>query len=115
MSYSKHPSPLVIFFFIVLTITTLSFKLAAQISNDVKNNLKIPASDQTQIITTKDKSTLIGRIVKIGEKEIQFLTEYGEITIPLQKIKSIEIVSSSSIKSGKYWFPNPVYSSQQHL
>jgi len=98
-------------FLIVFTfISIFSFSISivnAQIPKDVKSNLNIPDSKQVQIITTYDKSTLIGRIVKIGEQEIQFKTEFGEITIPIQKIKSVEVVPISSIKGGIYWFPNP--------
>jgi hypothetical protein len=99
--------PIKIVFTLILIFSLSISKANAQIPKDVKNNLKILDSKHVQIITTQDKSTMIGRIVKIGEQEIQFKTEFGEITIPIQKIKSIEIVPASSIKSGKYWFPNP--------
>ena len=90
----------------IFFLCSLSHGLA-QIPNDVKENLKIPDEKEIQIITTHDKSTIIGRIVEIKEKDIQFKTEFGVISIPVQNIKSIEIVPSSSIKDGKYWFPNP--------
>ncbi|UCE05774.1 MAG: hypothetical protein JSW07_19620 [bacterium] len=94
--------------FTFIGIFSFSISIAnAQIPKDVKNNLKIPDSKHVQIITTHEKSTIIGRIVEIKQKEIQFKTEFGEITIPIQKIKSIEIVSNSLITVGKYWYPNP--------
>jgi hypothetical protein len=107
MSYSKYPSLILIILLIFFIIASFSVVVKAQISKDVKENLRIPAADQIQIITTRDKSTIIGKIVKIEEQIIHFQSEFGEITIPIQKIKKIEIVSSASIKGGKYWFPNP--------
>lgn len=67
----------------------------------------IPDSNHVQILTTHDGSTIIGRIVLIGESDIQFETELGKMTIPIIKIKKIREVSSSSIKKGQYWFQNP--------
>jgi len=107
MSSNKHPSFILISLLILFVFTTIPVDANAQVAKDVKENLKIPAADQIQIITTEDNSTVIGKIVKIGRQEIQFQTEFGEITIPIQKIKSIEIVSAASIRGGKFWFTNP--------
>ncbi|HEX9971959.1 MAG TPA: hypothetical protein VGD14_07815 [bacterium] len=93
--------------FFICLIALSSAQSPAQISKDVQENLKIPDSEHFQIITTHDKSTMIGRILEIREKEIRFKAEFGEITIPIDKITSIEIVPASSIKEGVYWFPNP--------
>ncbi len=70
-------------------------------------NLTIPDSIHIQILVLKDGSKLIGRIVEIGESEIQFEMSLGKMTILRSKIKSVEVVPSSSIRNGTYWFPNP--------
>lgn len=70
-------------------------------------NLTIPDSIHTQILMLKDGSKLIGRIVEIGESEIQFEMSLGKMTILRSKIKGVEVVSTSSIRNGEYWFPNP--------
>lgn len=98
---------LMIVFSTFIIITALSFCVNAQISKDVINNLKIPDSEHIQIITTRDKSTIFGRIIKISEQEIVYQTEFGDITIPMDKIIKIETVPVSSIASSGYWFPNP--------
>ncbi len=95
---------LVLFICLIILSSTQS---PAQISKQVQDNLKIPDSEHVQIITTHDKSTMIGRILEIREKEIRFKAEFGEVTIPIYKIRSVEIVPASSIKDGVYWFPNP--------
>lgn len=107
MLQNKYFSLLMILFIILFISTAQTSRLNSQVPKDIKNNLKLPDSEHVQIITTQDKSTVIGRIVKIGEQDIQFKTDFGEITIPIQKINSIEIVPRSSIKGGKFWFPNP--------
>jgi hypothetical protein len=78
-----------------------------QENKSIKDDLRIADPNHVQILTTRDGSTLIGRIVEIGASEIQFETELGKVTIPILKIKEIKEVPASSIKNGKYWFPNP--------
>lgn len=72
-----------------------------------KDDLRIPDPSHVQILTMRDGSTLIGRIVEIEKGEIQFETELGKMTVPLVKIKEIKEIPASLIKDGKYWFPNP--------
>lgn len=69
--------------------------------------LQIPPAGDKQMITLDDGSTLVGRITNIGESEVRFETEMGEMTIQIAKIKEIKELPASSIKGGKYWFPNP--------
>ena len=69
--------------------------------------LQLPAEGTSQIITLEDGSSLVGRITEIGENEIKFQGDLGEMTIAISKIKEIKEVSGSAVKGGKYWFPNP--------
>jgi len=91
-----------------LTISSLSIsRIYAQRNKDIRENLRIPDFDNVQILITQDGSTNIGRIVEIGINEIQFETDFGKIAIPIAKIKEIKEIPASSIKKGRYWFPNP--------
>lgn len=72
-----------------------------------ESQLFVPAEDMMQIITTSDGSKLIGRINQVADEEIEFQTELGQLTIPIDKIESIQQVPASSVKRGRYWFPNP--------
>jgi hypothetical protein len=92
---------------ILALITLLSENIYPQEKISIKDNLKIPDPDHIQILTTQDGSTLIGRIVEIGETEIQFETDLGKVTIPILKIIEIKEVPLSLMKEGKYWFQNP--------
>jgi len=81
--------------------------LLAQTEQDIKKKLAIPDSNQVQILKTSDGSQLIGRIIAIRETEIRFETQFGELTIPISRIEDITIAKETSLKEGKYWFPNP--------
>ena len=74
---------------------------------DLTKKLKIPVPGLVQILATKDGSTIIGRIVEVGETEVRFETKLGKLTIPIQTIKRIKEVPESSIRKGQYWYPNP--------
>lgn len=73
----------------------------------IKGSLRIPDSNNIQILTLRDGTKMLGRIVEIREIEIKFKTELGELTIPIAQIKGIREIPSSSLKKGEYWFPNP--------
>jgi hypothetical protein len=79
-------------------------------SEEIRNTIDIftfPQPGYIQILITADGSTNIGRITKIGERDIEFKTDLGVITIPKEKIRSIREIPESSFRSGKYWFPDP--------
>lgn len=98
----------VIVFGICLTLTSFSPEMIySQEKSRLKDKLKIPDSHQVQILSLKDGSSFIGRIVEVGEDEVQFQSELGVLRISVSKIKDIREVPAFSIKKGKYWFPNP--------
>lgn len=100
--YNLRGSGLFVFFILFLGGT-----LNAQETRQIKDKLTIPDSTTVQIVKTKDGSTLIGRIIEINENDIQFETNIGNITIPIAKIEDIKETPVTSIKDGKYWYPNP--------
>lgn len=81
--------------------------LLAQTEQDIETKLAIPDSNQVQILKTRDGSQLIGRIIAIRETEIQFETQWGQMTIPISRIEDLTTTEKTSLKGGKYWFPNP--------
>ena len=89
---------------IVMALLTLLLGVCAQ---GFTGKLQIPDEGVTQMITLEDGSTLVGRITVISESDVKFQTEMGEMTIVIAKIKEIKEISTSSIKSGQYWFSNP--------
>ena len=99
-------SRLVLLFLISFLIFT-SVNVFSQSQEKIRAQLHIPDSSHIQIITTFDKSTNIGRILKIQEDDIVFKANFGVIVIPIAKIKEIKEVHISRIKNGEYWFSNP--------
>ncbi|MDP6042304.1 MAG: hypothetical protein QGG64_27390 [Candidatus Latescibacteria bacterium] len=69
--------------------------------------LVVPDSTQIQVITTTDGSTNMGRIIRVGDQKIDFKTDLGMVSIPISKIKHIEMMPATSIHKGEIWFTNP--------
>ncbi len=92
---------------IILLVLASGNEAYAQQSRSIKDKLVIPDSTQVQVLETTDGSTLIGRIVEVGENEIQFESQIGRTTILISKIKDVRQQPVSSMKQGRYWFPNP--------
>lgn len=77
------------------------------IAGNIADDLKIAEAGKKQIIKLDDGSTLVGRITDVGDNEIKFETDMGEMTIAIERIKEVSEVRANAFKGGKYWFPNP--------
>lgn len=94
-------------FAISLILFTVANTAYSSGPEDIMQQLKIPDEGNTQIITLKDGSSLVGQITHVGESEIKFSTELGEMTIAIDKITGFKEVPVSSFREGRYWFPDP--------
>ena len=72
-----------------------------------ESELRLPGAGNVQILSLKDGSTVIGRIVELGEGELRFETKMGRLTIKAGDIKSVKEVPEALIRNGQYWHPNP--------
>ena len=93
-----------VFFISIIVISSINH---AEDSKNSPDGFTVPESGYIQILITVDGSTNIGRVVKINERDIEFRTDLGSITIPKEKIRSIREIPESSFRNGKYWFPDP--------
>lgn len=91
-------------FFVLLGVVSVA---GAEAQQEIDELLMVPEPGYTQILSLKDGSELVGRIVSIGETDIIFEAEMGRITIPRDKIREVQTAPDSSFKEGKFWFPNP--------
>jgi len=66
-----------------------------------------PDSVRVRMITLRDGSTLIGKIVASDDTTITFESSVGRSTIKRDRIREIKEIDESRIKKGGYWFPNP--------
>ncbi len=72
-----------------------------------QNNQFVPAdSGNVQILTTKDGSSFIGRILKTEAGKVFFVTEFDTLKIPVSRVQRVRVASAVG-KSGQAWFPNP--------
>jgi len=91
---------------VALTLA-LTFVISSRSALSAEPTPVIPQPDQIQIVTTVEGSALIGRITRIGDADIEFRADVGDIAIPLSKIKSIRTLPADSIHDGNYRFPDP--------
>ena len=94
---------------VILVLMVVAFLLPGlrAYAQNLSERLVVPEVDKTQMLTLDDGSTLVGRISEVGETDIKFQTEMGEMTIAIAKVRGIKEVPTSSMKDGQYWFPNP--------
>ncbi len=90
-----------------LLIGSFPFSSAIADADNISKRLVIPAADTVQMLTLDDGSTLVGTITEVGNDEIKFQTDLGDMTISVAKIKDIKAVPATSLQDGQYWFPNP--------
>ncbi|HHL73877.1 MAG TPA: hypothetical protein ENJ29_15310 [Bacteroidetes bacterium] len=67
----------------------------------------IPPEGKVQILRTRDGSELIGRIVKIGRKNILFESDLGRTEIRKASVRSLTMVDADKVRGGEVWFENP--------
>lgn len=89
---------------LILSILISSLPVAAE---TVADKLVVPEAGVKQILTLDDGSSLVGQITEVGDTEIKFHSELGDMTIAIARIREVEMAKASDFKDGKYWFPNP--------
>jgi len=87
-------------------VEVVAVKLAPRPSSTLSGNLHPPHPDNIQILTTVE-GDMLGRLREVSEDEVVFETETGIERVPLADVRRIREVPASSIRNGKYWFPNP--------
>jgi len=75
--------------------------------NRIHGEIRIPPAGIGQIIIMKNGSKLVGDIAEIHDNEIVFNTEFGRISMSLDKIQKISEFKTDNIEIGKFWFPDP--------
>ena len=80
----------------------------AQVSDEVRTQLKTPDSTHLQILTLKDGSTIFGRVSALSGDSLTFQTSGGAtIQLSVAAVRSIKEIATSEMHEGSYWFPNP--------
>lgn len=86
---------------------TASASLRAQATGPSRDRLRIVDSTKIQVITMRDGSSLVGRIILVGADSVDFQMGIGRVPIAIRDIREISETDSSRMHGGQYWFPNP--------
>ncbi|MDP9205725.1 MAG: hypothetical protein M3P12_09760 [Gemmatimonadota bacterium] len=98
--------PLVLGFALISALITAA-PLRAQDSASIRARLHVVDSTKIQVITMRDGSSLVGRIVEVRADTVDFQMGIGRVPVAIRDIREISETGSGRIHGGQYWFPNP--------
>lgn len=90
-----------------LLVAALLVAHGAAIGGLDASKIRQPPPGMIQIVRTSDGSALMGRITKVDADRIIFATDLTTVEIPIGSIVEIREAPESSIRGGRYWFPDP--------
>lgn len=81
--------------------------LHAQDTPSTRDRLRIVDSTTIQVITLRDGSSLVGRIVSVRADSVDFQMTTGHVTVATNDIREIKEAEAARMHEGQYWFANP--------
>jgi hypothetical protein len=93
--------------FALIAAITMSAPLAAQDTAPSRDRLRVVDSTKIQVITLRDGSSLVGRIVSVSADSVDFQMGIGRVPVAIRDIRAISETESGRMHGGQYWFPNP--------
>ena len=80
------------------------FSIAARAQDTSSTaNLRPTPDSQLVLITLRDGSTLIGRVLEVTPTTLRFASAVGELTIPRSVIRDIRTNAGASVRNGEFW------------
>jgi hypothetical protein len=101
-----HPLRLLCATLVALLAAAPSLTASAQ-DTSATRNLQPSADSQIVVITLKDGSTLIGRVLEVTPTIVRFRSVVGESSIPRDAIVSVRVNASGNAHGGEYWPEDP--------
>ena len=95
-----------LFAFALITAAIVSTSAGAQ-GTTTRERLRVIDSTKIQVITMRDGSSLVGRIVSVRADSVDFQTGIGRVPVAITDIREIRETDSGRMHGGQYWFPNP--------
>jgi hypothetical protein len=84
------------------------FSIAARAQDTSSTaNLRPTPDSQLVLITLRDGSTLIGRVLEVTPTTLRFASAVGELTIPRSVIRDIRTNAGASVRNGEFWPEDP--------
>lgn len=93
--------------FALIAAVTTSAPLRAQDTAPTRERLRIVDSTKIQVITLRDGSSLVGRIVSVRADSVDFQMGIGRVPVAIRDIREISETEAGRMHDGQYWFPNP--------
>jgi hypothetical protein len=84
-----------------------STQAGAQTTPTVREQAHVVDSTRIQVLTMRDGSSLVGRIVAVRGDSVDFQTGIGRVSLAINDIRSIREHEATRLHDGSYWFPNP--------
>ncbi len=72
-----------------------------------RERLRVIDSTKIQVITMRDGSSLVGRIVSVRADSVDFQSGIGRVPVAITDIREIRETDPGTMHGGQYWFPNP--------
>lgn len=91
----------------LIAAVMFSSPVSAQNTSPTRDRLRVVDSTKIQIVTVRDGSSLVGRIVSVGADTLQFQTSVGRVPVAIRDIREITETDSRRMRNGQYWFANP--------
>ena len=79
----------------------------AQDTPATRAQLRIVDSTKIQLITLRDGSSLVGRIVAVRGDTVAFEMNLGRVPVSVSDIREIKETAIGTMHDGQYWAPNP--------
>lgn len=93
--------------FALIAAVTTSAPLRAQDTAPTRERLRVVDSTKIQVITMRDGSSLVGRIVSVRADSVDFQMGIGRVPVAIRDIREIKETDTGTMHDGQYWFPNP--------
>jgi hypothetical protein len=94
-------------FIVALLIAVLpATRALAQDTSGTRGLLPTPDSQQV-VLTLRDGSSLLGRVVEVTPTTVRFLSAIGESSIPRDAIVSVRSAGATGARRGEYWPEDP--------
>jgi hypothetical protein len=100
-----YPIRMRFIFLLIITFTLAGFQ---SVYGQVEQAATVPDTAKWQKVVLKDGSEFVGHVIEKNAETIVFRTSsVARLEIAVSQIERMEDVEESSMKTGRYWFPNP--------
>ena len=93
--------------FVLIPAVATSAPLGAQATGPAPEQVRVVDSTKIQVITMRDGSSLVGRIVSVRADSVDFQMALGRVPVAIRDIRDITESDVGRMHAGQYWFPNP--------